>query len=277
MSTGSLTHTVVSSASLGRDFAPLRRYVEVVRVLAARNLKSRYRGSILGIYWSLCNPLIMTGIYAALFGTAFSQYYNGNVWNYVLACFAALAVLNFFAGSTTQALPSLVANGGLLNKLQLPLSAFPISVVVANLFQFVVGVFPLLAIVTVCVTHDLTHVLWLIVPTISLIMLSTGFSLLVATLFVYFRDLSYLYELVIFVLWISSPVFYPADLVPAHLRTFIAFNPLATLMASVRGIALDPGRPHLHLLATSLVSSAIALLIGAGVFRWQQRSFMDLI
>jgi len=260
-----------------RDIAPLARYLEIVRVLAARNLKGRYRGSILGVYWSLCNPLIMTGIYSAIFGTAFSRYYNDNIWNYVLACFAALAVINFFATTTSQALSVIVANGGLLNKLRLPLSAFPVSVVVANLFQYLVGVFPLLAIITIYSTHDLTHVLWLVVPSVALILVTSGFALIVSTLFVYFRDLSYLYELVLFVLWITSPVFYPADLVPERLRAFVGFNPLANLIASVRGIAFDTTRPHLHLLGVSLLSGMVVLGVGVLVFWRQQRTFMDLI
>ena len=263
----------IPSARSLRINAPLARYLEILRVLAARNIKSRYRGSVLGVYWSLCNPLIMTGIYTAIFGTAFSRYYGGNIWNYVLSCFAALAVLNFFSGTTSQALGSVVGNGALLNKLRLPISAFPLSIVLANLFQYVVGVLPLLAIIAVVSTHDLTRVLWLIVPSVALVMVSTGFGLVAATIYVYFRDFSYLYELILFILWMTSPIFYPIELVPPQLRAVIAFNPIANLMQSVRLIAFNPARPSLHVLGLALLSGVVALAIGIVVFRQQEKSF----
>jgi ABC-type polysaccharide/polyol phosphate export permease len=255
----------------------LRRYVEIVRVLAARNLKARYRGSILGVYWSLSNPLIMTAIYTALFGSAFSAYYHGKIANYMLSCFTGLAVLNFFSATTTQALPSIVSSGSLLNKLRLPFSAFPVSVVVANAFQYVVGVLPLLAIVTLYSTHKISHVLFLVVPSVALLLISTGFSLATSTLFVYFRDLPYLYELVVFLLWITSPIFYPQELVPEKLRPYVLLNPLAVLITSVRTIAFNVDRPNMSVLGLSLLSGAACLGIGAVIFARGRKAFMDLL
>ena len=86
----------------------LGRYIEIAQILAIRTLKVRYRGSILGIYWSLSNPVLMTFVYTAVFGTAFSSYYDNSILNYILACFVGLATLNFFSTSTSQALTSVV-------------------------------------------------------------------------------------------------------------------------------------------------------------------------
>ena len=124
-----------------------RHYLELLHVLVSRTLKVRYRGSFLGIYWSLLNPLIMTGLYTAIFGATFAKYYGGSILNYVLAALTGLIVINFFSASTSQALSSVVGNGALLNKIRLPVSVFPISMITANIFQFVMGTFPLLAIV----------------------------------------------------------------------------------------------------------------------------------
>jgi ABC-type polysaccharide/polyol phosphate export permease len=272
-----MTDILSSPLRLARPTLHMRRYVEIVRVLAARNLKARYRGSILGVYWSLSNPLIMTAIYTALFGSAFSSYYHGKLANYMLSCFSGLAVLNFFSATTTQALPSIVSSGSLLNKLRLPFSAFPVSVVVANTFQYLVGVLPLLAIVTVYSTHKLSHVVFLVVPSIALLMISTGFSLATSTLFVYFRDLPYLYELVVFLLWITSPIFYPQELVPAQLRPYVLLNPLAVLINSVRTIAFNADRPNLGVLGLSLLSGAACLAIGWFIFARGRKAFMDLL
>ncbi|MGI8502510.1 MAG: ABC transporter permease, partial [Hassallia sp.] len=126
----------------------LRRYWELLHVLVSRNLKVRYRGSFLGIYWSLLSPLIMAGLYTAIFGKNFASYYGNSIVNYMLAAFTGLVVINFFSASTSQALTSVVSNGSLLNKIRLPVSIFPLSMVTSNVFQFAFGVFPLLAIMT---------------------------------------------------------------------------------------------------------------------------------
>jgi lipopolysaccharide transport system permease protein len=125
-----------------------RRYWDLVYVLSARHLKVRYRGSFLGIYWSVLNPLVMTGLYAAIFGNVFASYYDNSLLNYMLAAFTGLTVINLYSSATIQSVNIVVWGSPLLNKIRLPVSVFPVSMVMANMFQFVAGVVPLLAIVT---------------------------------------------------------------------------------------------------------------------------------
>lgn len=163
----------------------VRRYWELLQVLVARNLKVRYRGSLLGVYWSLLNPLIMTGLYTAIFGATFASYYGNSILNYVLAAFTGLVVINFFSASTSQALTSVVGNGSLLNKISLPVSIFPVSMICANIFQFSVGTFPLLALMTLINSKSLVNVLALLFPVLALVLVSTGISFLVSALYVF--------------------------------------------------------------------------------------------
>jgi ABC-type polysaccharide/polyol phosphate export permease len=255
----------------------LRRYADIAQVLAARNLKTRYRGSILGIYWSLSNPLFMTLVYSAIFGNAFAKQYNNSIINYAMSCFCGLALLNFFTQATSQALPSIVGNGRLLNKLRLPVSVFPVAVLLANSFQLLVGVVPVLAIITVITSHSLINVVALIVPVVSLMMTAVAFAFMTSALYVYFRDLQYLYELFIFVLFLTSPIFYPIELVPPQVRRFVEFNPFATMVSSVRDIAISGGRPHLSLMALSFGEGFIALAVGVALFLLVKSDFMDLL
>lgn len=101
---------VANSSSLQNQ--EIKRYWELLNVLVSRNLKTRYRGSMLGVYWSLLSPLIMTGLYTAIFGATFASYYDNSIINYVMAAFTGLVVINFFTASTSQALSSVVGNGG---------------------------------------------------------------------------------------------------------------------------------------------------------------------
>jgi len=257
----------------------LQRYVDLVTIVASRTLKTRYRGSVLGVYWSLSLPLIMTAVYSMVFGTAFSknQYYNGSILNYVLACFTGLVVINFFSATTTQALTSIVGSGALLNKIRIPVSVFPISIVAANVFQLLVGALPVLVIVTFVTSHSALNAIALLIPLLALIMVSTGFSLLASGLFVYFRDVPHIYEVVVFILWITSPIFYPPDVVPALIRPYTELNPLVSVMNSVRQISLSGTPPDVHMILLALVSGGVALVVGALFFLTIKADFMDLV
>jgi ABC-type polysaccharide/polyol phosphate export permease len=255
----------------------LRRYVELVQIIASRTLQTRYRGSVLGVFWSLSNPILMTAVYALIFGTAFSSYYGGSVRRYVFATFVGLAILNVFSATSSQALTSIVSNGGLLNKVRLPFTIFPASTVAANFFQFFVGTFPVLCGVTLFESHNVVNVFALFIPALALILVSLGFSLITSALYVYFRDLPYLYEMVVFIVWITSPIFYPASLVPAHIKPFLAVNPIIYIVSSIRQIALSKDWPDPHLMIAALCSGVVCFAIGAVAFTLLRRDFMDLL
>ncbi|OHY34121.1 ABC transporter permease [Cylindrospermopsis raciborskii CS-508] len=255
----------------------LQRFWEILYVLVVRTLKVRYRGSILGVYWSLLNPLIMTSLYTAIFGATFSSYYNKSITNYVLAAFTGLVVINFFSASTTQCLVSVVGNGTLLNKIQLPVSIFPVSMVASNVFQFSVSTFPLLAVMTLINAKSMVNVAALMFPFLALVLVCTGVGFLVSALYVFFRDLPYFYELVVFVLWISSPVFYPAAIVPPQVRPFLSLNPLSPIIESLRQITLSGSPPDLGLIWGALLSGMIILSFGWTCFHLWRYQFMDLL
>lgn len=257
--------------------ATLQRYVELVATFAERNIKARYRGSILGVFWSLSNPLIMTGVYALIFGAAFKSYYGNSTLNYVLAVFMGMVVVTFFSQASSQALTSVVANGSLVNKIKIPLSVFPVSVVVANLFQFAVGVLPVIVLVTLFASHRPERVLLLVAPALSLLLVTVGASLAVSALFVFFRDLPYMYELVVFITWMTSPIFYPEQIVPEKLRLWVHINPIAAIADDIRQIAFSPAQPHLHSLLYTVLAALVALAIGVAAFTALQRWAIDLL
>ncbi len=272
-----MTITLKTSLDTNFRWSFIRRYYELLHVLVERNLKGRYRGSILGVYWSMLNPMIMTGLYTAIFGTIFASYYDHSTLNYVLAAFTGMIVINFFNAATNQALSSIVGNGGILNKIKLPMSIFPVSMVMANIFQFFIGALPILVVVTIWKSHSLINLLALFLPIISLGLVCMGVGFLVSTLYVFFRDLPYFYEIVCFVLWVSSPVFYPSEIIPESVKPFLIFNPLLPIIESIRQISIRGGMPELDLIVKALLSGIIILGIGWSCFRACRCQFMDLL
>jgi ABC-type polysaccharide/polyol phosphate export permease len=257
--------------------AGANRMAQLVRITALRALKVRYRGTALGVLWSFMNPVLMTAVYTTIFGTAFSRYYDGSVVRYVLSAFVGLVVVTFFLNATSEALPSIVANGVLLNKIAIPPVVFPIAAVVSNLFQNAVTTFPIVLLLSAVVTRDPLRVALVPVVLIALLLLVSGFSLALSALFVFFRDLPHLWAIVGFILWLTSPLFYPIEFVPANVRPYYDLNPIGVVITAMREVVITRGPLHLHAVVFALLAGIVALVLGMAFFRVTRRDFMDLL
>jgi lipopolysaccharide transport system permease protein len=254
-----------------------RRNIEIVRMSAIRQLKTRYRGTFLGVFWSFANPILMTGLYAILFGTAFSSYYGGSVLRYIFSVFVAVVVVTFFSQSTAEALTAVVSNGGLLNKIAVDPETFPVASIAANAFQHAITTFPLIMILTAAITHDPVRIVLAPIVLAALILLVAGCGLALSALFVFFRDLSHLWGVISFIFWMTSPVFYPASLVPERVRPWFEINPVGLAIAALRNVALGTGPIDVVLLAKFIVVALIFALGGHLIFRAKRNTFMDLL
>ena len=255
----------------------MKRMLELVRMTAVRSLKVRYRGTALGVLWSLANPLMMTAVYTTIFGTAYSQYYGGSIVRYILAAFVGLVVVGFFMASTSEALASVVGNGTLLNKIAVPPAVFPLAAVAANVFQQAVTTFPILLFVALVVTHDATRAVLLPFVLLGLVLLATGFGLALSALYVFFRDLAHVWTIVGFILWITSPLFYPAEIAPAQIRPWFVVNPVAIEMSALRDVVIGTGPVHFDTVVLACLSGLAACALGALFFAAVRREFMDLL
>ncbi|MDP9017457.1 MAG: ABC transporter permease, partial [Candidatus Eremiobacteraeota bacterium] len=233
------------------------RYIELLRVLTERYVKVRYRGSFLGVYWSLLNPVVMTAVYTLIFGHAWIKHYNNSIIDYVLSAFVGLVVINFFSTSTAHALPAVVSNSALLNKIKLPPSVFPLSLIAASCYQLAVGAFPFLVIMALVTSKSAINVLLLPIPLVALILVSSGFALFASMLYVFFRDIPYMYELLTFIFWVTTPVFYPADIIPQQYRIYLELNPLTPIIESIRQLTLSAGLPSFGLLGESMLMGVV--------------------
>ena len=174
-----------------------------------------------------------------------------------------------------------LANGSLLNKIRLPVTVFPLSTILANTCQLVIGMIPLLSILTLVIsTHrwlSLVNVLAIPLPLIALVLISIGVGFLVSALYVFFRDLPFFYELIQFVIMLSSPIFYPAEITPLAIRPILQLNPLYPIIESLRQIVISGDLPDPSLIIRAWLSGLIMLGIGLAIFNWLRPKFMDLL
>jgi ABC-type polysaccharide/polyol phosphate export permease len=254
-----------------------RRYFELVRLSAVRQLRSRYRGSAFGVLWSFANPLLTTAIYTAIFGAAFARYYGNSTSRYVISALVGVIIVTYFLQATGEALPTVVGSGALLNKIAIDPETFPMAAVAANTFQQLMTTFPVLLLIAMLATHDPVRVLLVPFVLAGVVLMTLGISLGISALYVFFRDLSYLWPIVGFVLWLSSPVFYPAALVPATVRQFLVFNPVGMAIGAAREVTLGMGSLDIATIAKFLIASLVVAGLGHALFVRLRPEFMDLL
>ncbi len=219
----------------------------------------------------------MTAVYAFVFGRTFSSYYGDSKVQYMAALFTGLAVMNYFSTSTFQALQAVVSNGTLLNKMRVPSIVFPISTVIANSFQLLFGTLPVLLIIAIVIGRNIEWVAFIMLPLFALVCLALGFGLGLSALFVYYRDIPYLYELAYFAIFVATPVFYPLEIIDPRFRPIIEYNPLSLIVEQVREIAVRGAPPSALKLGIALTSGLVILGLGALLFNRSSRRFMDYL
>lgn len=246
-------------------------YREMLRNLVSKELRARYKGSVLGFFWTFANPLLMLIVYSVVF----SFVMRIQVENYAMFLFVALLPWNYLAQSTLQGASSLVQNASLVKKIYFPRAVLPLSVVFANLTNYALGLFVLIP--ALLFFHvKLTPAILAFPVVLSLqTFLVISIALLVAAATVYFRDLEHITGILITVWFFLTPVLYPADLVPERFKSIYMLNPAAVLVESYRAIFFYGRWPDWHTLAQLTPVLFILFLICFTAFERLQRAVAE--
>jgi len=191
------------------NLAQLPRYRALIQSLVARELKARYRGSVLGFFWSFINPLILLTIYSVVFAT-FLPNRSQLIEPYGLFLFCGLLPWTWFASSLNEASTSLVAGGNLIKKVLFPAEVLPLVSVLSNMVHFVLGL-PILAAFLLYFEHtpDLLDLVWFPVVVLIQLIFTAGLALLLAALTTFFRDIRDLLSHVLTFWFFATPIIYP--------------------------------------------------------------------
>jgi ABC-2 type transport system permease protein len=262
---------IVEQGTPGR-ILDLWRYRELLRNLVVRDVKVRYKRSVLGFAWMLLNPLISMIVFTVIFREIFQMEQD-----YPLYVVTALLFFNFFSNASGQGLNSVVAAGPLLRKVAVPKAIFPLSSVLANLVNFALSLIPLVGVMIFTGAKFTPALLVVPVALLAAVMFTYGIALLLATMNVFSRDVRWFYDSALLILFYMTPIIYPTRVVPERYRFVLDANPL-TRMLDVFRIPIYEGRvPPLGDLVVVYALGAGALAIGWIVFHRYEDRFVHFL
>ena len=245
-------------------------YRYLLHKLVSRDIKKKYRRSVLGVLWSILNPLLMMSVTAMVFSTIF----RFSIENYPLYLLVGQIMFTFFSESTVFAMTSILENGTLLKKIYIPKYLFPLSRVMSSCVNLLFTL-PALIIILLLTGQTLTWgMLTFVFPLILLFFFCLGFGLLLATMVVYFRDVYHLYGVLITLLSYATPVFYPEDIVPSEYRGLLLYNPLYYFVKAFRQSLYSGYMPDGMLLFICGGFTVAVMVIGLWVFKRYENRFI---
>lgn len=246
------------------------KYRNLITELVKRDIKKKYRRSILGYLWSMLNPLLMMMITAMVF----SNLFRFEIHNFVLYLLTGQILFTFFAEATNFAMGSILENGSLIKKVYVPKYLFPISRVASSTVNLIFTMPAMIAIMLYTDQPITWKLLVCVIPLFLLLLFCLGIGLLLASVAVYFRDVFHLYGVVLTALNYATPIFYPVNIVPDKYKFLIEYNPLAYYLQAFRDVVYNNQLPSLELIGMCFLFSIIALCAGGYIFNKKQNNFV---
>jgi len=255
------------------------RYKFLLYQLISRDFKVKYKRSVLGVLWSLLQPILMMAVMA----TVFSQMFKFSVpgVNYLVYLMTGIIMFNYFSEATNNAMTSVVMNFTLINKVYIPKYIFPIAKCLFVGINFLLTLIPWLGIIILSHfglgNYACPFSIWyILLPYIFLcfLMFTVGIGMLVSCVSVFLRDVFYIYGIVLIIWNYLTPVFYSIEIIPPSIRTYFKLNPLYIFLTGVRSIVLFGQRPSLTQLGLMGLIGGTVLLLGLYVFKKKQDKFI---
>ena len=272
------------SSRLTQWLKELWAYRNLVYNLVSRDLKVRYKNSLLGVVWSWLNPLLMMLIFTFVFGVLYKR---EDIPNYQVLFLSAMLPWNFFVGSVMGGIPSVVGNANLIKKVYFPREVLPISVVLSNMINFLIAlpVFFILALISGVLPSR--HLFFLPIPILTQVIFTIGIVLILSTLEVFYRDTHMLMDVGMQAWFFLTPVIYPMKSLPPEVTllglTFnpqlwlFRLNPMASIINTYQDILYYGTLTSVDFLARTAVTALIILVFGYWFFRHFSGKFGEIV
>ena len=245
-----------------REFRELLRYRDLLRLLVANSIKTRYKRSVLGVVWTLLNPLLTMAVLTIVFSSLF----RFSLTNYPVYLLSGLLLWGFFAQTTTAAMHSLVWGGGLLKRVYIPRTIFSVSAIATGLVNLLLALGPLALIMLILGHPFRLALLFLPVGVLLTAMFALGVGLILSALAVLFVDVVDMYQVLLTAGLYLTPVIYPEEILPAPYAWTVNLNPMHHLIELFRAPIYLGALPGPNTILAAVASAVLSLLIGWWVF-----------
>lgn len=248
----------------------VQKYRFLIRQLVARDFRTKYKRSILGMFWSFLNPLLMMLVQYFVFSTIFKS----DVPNFAAYLIIGTVMFNFFNEACGMALGSIVGNASLITKVYMPKYIYPLTRVMSSMVNLVISLIPLLIVCVITGVEFHKSALLAFFFLICLTVFSLGLGLLLSAAMVFFRDTQFLWGVLSMMWMYATPIFYPETILPEEFKFILQVNPLYHFLKNTRLCILSGISPEPVVYVQCLLLALGALLIGALVFRKAQDRFV---
>ncbi len=246
------------------------KYRELIYQLTRRDILTRYKRSVLGIAWTMLNPLGMMLVLTFAFSKIFRFETAGSYSTFVLS---GLIVWNFFSQTTTACMNSLVWGGGLFQRIYIPRATFAISSMFTGVVNWLFSLVPLLAIILVIEKNLLWTVITFPLVLVLLVAFSLGVGLLLSALGIYFPDVVEMYQIILTAWMYLTPIIYPETVVPDQFLWVFKLNPMYYFVKLFRYAILDGKLPPSADLLPAVAFSLVVLVVGWVIFSYKSKEF----
>ena len=246
------------------------RYRYLLKTLVMRDFRVKYQASLLGVLWSFLNPLLTMFVYLFVF----SMIFRSNIENFPVYLLSGIVLFNYFSESTNLGLLSIVGNRTLITKVYMPKYIYPLSKVLSSAINLLISLIPLF--IVMVLTGMPMHKSILLLPFVVFcqIMFCTGMSLILSTLNVFFRDIQFLWSIIVTIWNFLTPIFYPESIIPPAFIRLYQMNPLYQIVYFMRCITIGGISPAPVTYLYCLLACGVPLLIGIVFFRKNQDRFV---
>ncbi len=260
---------------IARFFHDLKTFTPLLVNLTSRDFKVKYRRSLLGVMWSVLNPLFTMLVITQVFGLLLKI----QVENFATYYIVGWAIWNFFSEATSMSMGSVLGGASLIKKVYIPKYIFPLEKCIFSLINTLLSMIAVIAVMLTQGVYPTWTMLLAPIPIVYCFVFSVGFSLILSALTVYFRDIQHLYSVLLTVWMYLTPIIYPMELIEQNdatgiIKNIILCNPLYYFVEYFRDIMMYNTVPDLSANAICCGFAVVTLLIGAFIFHKAQKKFI---
>ncbi|MGN1393371.1 MAG: ABC transporter permease [Succinivibrionaceae bacterium] len=254
------------------DIKAIFPYRDMIASLVRRELRGRYKGTILGFLWTFINPLLQLCVYTFVF----SHIMKMGIEKYYLFLFVALIPWLFLANSIGNGCSCILSNKNLVTKIYFPREVLPIATVTAN-FVNMCYCFIVVFAVVLLFSDNVNFIAWLYLPIIAAVeyILVLGLVFIFSALTVFFRDLEHILSVIIMAWHFLVPIIYPLSMVPEEYLFILNMNPMTPVIVAFRDILYYGQIPNIETLLSSVIFGVVSLVIGLIVFNKLKKKFAE--